>query len=162
MPNITEREQWGWLGKCVRRPGIAATDLPAGANFNIFNIANAAILVKMIFGVVTTVIGAGAAVPQIQFTPTGGAQTPLCAAAASIATDAVGTVYTWPLGTVAAQLQPTAALGLAATNETGWAGNVLVLVPGIIAVTNAVASTGVIDWYIVYQPAAPNAFVTIL
>lgn len=107
--------------RVVRRAGIAATDLPGGANFNIFGFA-APILVRMIFGVVTTVIGAGAAVPRLQFTPTGGAMTPLCAAAAAINADAVGTVYTYPLGTTAAVLAPTAALGYADTAESGWPG----------------------------------------
>ncbi len=145
--------------RVVRRAGVAATDLPGGANFNIFNLP-APILVRMIFGVVTTVIGAGLAVPRLQFTPTGGAMTPLCAAAASIAADAVGTVYTYPLGTTAAVLAPTAALGYADTAETGWTGDLSVLVAGIITVTNAVASTGVIDWYIAYIPCTPEAVVT--
>lgn len=147
--------------KVVRRAGIAATDLPGGANFNIFNVAGP-ILMRMLFGVVTTVIGAGAAVPRLQFTPTGGAMTPLCAAAASIATDAVGTVYTYPLGTTAAVLAPTAALGYADTAESGWTGDLSILVAGIIAVTNAVASTGVIDWYIAYIPCTEASVVTVL
>ena len=83
--------------RVVRRAGVAATDLPGAAAFNIFNVAGP-ILVRQIWGEVTTLIGAGAAVPRIQFTPTGGAQVPLCAAAASIAADVVGTIYTYPLG----------------------------------------------------------------
>jgi len=149
--------------RVVRRAGIAATDLPGGAAFNIFNIAGglaSCILVRQIWGVVTTVIGAGAAVPRIQFTPTGLAQVPLCAAAASIATDAVGTVYTYPLGTIAAVLAPSPAIGMADTAATGWTGDYTVLTGGIIAITNAVASTGVIDWYIAYIPCTQAAVVT--
>lgn len=145
----------------VRRAGIAATDLPGGADFNIFNVAGP-ILVRQIWGEVTTIIGAGAAVPRIQFTPTGGAQVPLCAAALSIATDAVGTIYTYPLGTIAAVLAPSPALGMADTAATGWAGSTTILVAGIIAITNAVASTGVIDWFIAYIPCTPESIVTVL
>ena len=145
--------------RVVRRAGIALTDLPGGAAFNIFNLP-AAVLVRQIWGIVTTVIGAGAAVPRIQFTPTGLAQVPLCAAAASIATDAVGTVYTYPLGTIAAVLAPSPAIGMADTAATGWTGDYTILMGGIIAITNAVASTGVIDWYIAYIPCTPEAVVT--
>jgi hypothetical protein len=144
--------------KSVRRVGVAATDLPAAA-FNIFRIWNCPVFVQFMFGHVTTII-AGAATPLIQFTPTtGGAITPLCTAALSIDTDAVGTVYTWD-GAVATALAPTAAIGLADTTETLWAGNYVLLVPGIISITNAGAlATGVIDWYISYQPCAPEAYV---
>lgn len=83
---------YNYVAKTTKRPGLAA-DLAGGANFNIFNIANGPVLVMDLFGVVTTVIGAGLAVPRLQFTPAGGAQTPLGLAAASIATDAPGTVY---------------------------------------------------------------------
>jgi len=145
--------------RVVRRAGIALTDLPGGAAFNIFNLAGV-VLVKQIWGIVTTVIGAGAAVPRIQFTPTGLAQVPLCAAAASIATDAVGTVYTYPLGTIAAILAPSPAIGMADTAATGWTGDYTILLAGIIAITNAVASTGVIDWFIAYIPATPGSIVT--
>jgi len=145
--------------RVVRRAGIAATDLPGGAAFNIFNVAGP-IMVKQIWGQVTTIIGAGAAVPRIQFTPTGGAQVPLCAAAASIATDVVNTVYTYPLGTIAAVLAPSPAIGMADTAATGWTGDYTILVAGIIAITNAVVSTGVIDWFIAYIPATSGSIVT--
>ena len=145
--------------RVVRRAGVAATDLPGGAAFNIFNLAGM-VMVRQIWGVVTTVIGAGAAVPRIQFTPTGLAQVPLCAAAASIATDAVGTVYTYPLGTIAAVLAPSPAIGMADTAATGWTGDYTLLLAGIIAITNAVASTGVIDWYIAYIPCTSQSEVT--
>lgn len=147
--------------RVVRRPGIAATDLPGAADFNIFNVP-APILVRQIWGEVTTIIGAGLAVPRIQFTPTGGAQVPLCAAAAAINTDVVGTIYTYPLGTIAAVLAPSPAIGMADTAATGWTGDYTILAAGIIAITNAVASTGVIDWFMAYIPCTPEAVVTVL
>lgn len=145
--------------KTVRRAGLAA-DLVAGADFNIFNVSGV-VEVYNFFGVVTTVIGAGAAVPRVQFTPTGGAQTPLCAAAASIATDAVGTIYTVIGGATATQLAPTAALGYADAAETAWVGP-WILPAGIIAITNAVASTGIVDWYISYVPLVNTTVITAL
>lgn len=146
--------------KTVRRVGLPS-DLAGGVDFNIFNVS-APILVQYIFGHVTTAIGAGAAVPRIQFTPTGGAQVPLCAAAAAINGDAVNTIYTWS-GLIAGALTPSAQIGaadLAATAQ--WSGGMLILVGGIIAVTNAVASTGIIDWYISYLPLEDTTIVTAL
>lgn len=161
MANIFETGTYQYVDKCVRKVGLAAdlTTVPGGAN--IFNIANAPVLVKNLFGVVTTIIGAGNAVPRLQHTPTGLAQVPLCAAAATIATDAVGTVYNITLVGGIVTLAPSAGLGVVLTDETYWGGAYIILLPGIIAMTNAVSAvTGVIDWYIVYQPCAPAALVT--
>jgi hypothetical protein len=158
--NVLERAIYQFSDKCVRKVGLAAdlTTVPGGAN--IFTIQNAPILVKNIFGVVTTIIGAGNAVPRLQHTPTGLAQVPLCAAAATIATDAVGTVYNITLVAAIVTLAPAAGLGVVLWDESYWGGANLILLPGIIAVTNAVSAvTGVIDWYIVYQPCEPSAFV---
>ena len=165
MSDVTIRSIYGYSSKSCRRIGVNGDF--NGAAFNIFNVANSAIIVRALFGHVTTII-AGAAVPRLQFTPQYGVGggvgviTPICAAAATINTDAVGTVYNFPLGTIAAQLAPAATIGMAATDETGWGGSYIILVPGIISVTGAVAATGVVDWYISYQPCAPDAIVTAL
>jgi len=114
------------------------------------------------FGVVTTVIGAGLCVPRIQFTPTVGAvQVPLCAAAASIAADAAGTIYTWT-GLLAGQLTPGGALGMSDVNaNSDWAGGVITLTAGAIELTNAVdAVSGVIDWYVLYLPQVTGSLIT--
>lgn len=146
--------------RTVRRPGLPA-DLAAGVNFNIFNVSGV-ILVQYMFGHVTTVIGAGAAVPLIAFTPTGGAAVPLCTVAVDISTDAVNTIYTWS-GLIGGVLTPSIQIGaadLAATAQ--WSGGMLILVGGIIRITNAVASTGIIDWYISYLPLQDGTIVTAL
>ncbi len=147
--------------KIIRRPGLAA-DLVGGANFNIFNIGGM-IKVTQIWGHVTIVIGAGAAVPQIVHTPGGGGgAVPICAAAATIAADAVDTIYVIVGGALGTQLTPGPALGAVDTAGTGWAGNVLLITDGIISIVNAVASTGIIDWYIAYAPASADSLVEAL
>lgn len=145
--------------KAVRRAGLVA-DLVGGADFNIFDVSGT-VLVQYLFGQVTTVIGAGAAVPRIQFTPTGGAQTPLCVAAVSIANDAVGTLYVWD-GTSLGVLAPAAALGTADAGEATWVAGPILLTAGIIAITNAVVSSGIIDWYISYLPLVDTTIITAL
>lgn len=145
--------------KTVRRAGRAA-DLAGGVNFNIFNVGGV-VLLEYMFGHVTTVIGAGAAVPRITFTPTGGAAVNLCAAAASIATDAVNTLYVWD-GTALGILAPAANLGVVDAGEATWAAGPVILVAGVIRITNAVASTGIIDWYISYLPLADTTIIIAL
>ena len=145
--------------RTVRRQG-QAVDLQ-GAAANLFSVDGIAEVYYM-FGVVTTLIGAGLAVPRLQFTPTeSGAQVGLCAAAASIATDVAGTIYTWT-GLIAGQLTPGAVLGISDVNANAdWAGGFITLTAGIIQLTNAVdALAGVIDWYIMYLPQLPGTVIT--
>lgn len=153
--------------KTVMRPGLV-TDLPAAA-FDIFNIAGSPVMVFGLFGVVTTAIGATAAVCRLQYTAAiaGAAQTPLCAAHATMINDPAGTIYYWS-GLQAGLLVDNAAI--AATSDEGWLdltttpwdGNYILVCPGVIAVTNAVAGTGIIDWYISYLPLLDAGIVTAL
>ena len=146
--------------RTVRRQGQYA-DIDGVGDADLFNVSGVC-LVYYMFGVCTTVIGAGLAVPQIQFTPTVGAvQVPLCGAAASIATDAAGTIYTWN-GLLAGQLTPGAVLGMSDPNANAtWAGGFTTLVAGVIQLTNAVdAVSGVIDWYVMYLPQVAGSLIT--
>lgn len=146
--------------KTVRRAGLAA-DLVGGANYNIFNVS-APVLVTYMFGHVTTLIGAGAAVPYVQHTPTGGAAVPLCALAVSIAADVADTIYTWD-GLLAGVLTPSVQIGAADLAVTAhWSGGMLILVGGIMSIVNAIASTGIIDWYVAYLPLEDTTLVTAL
>jgi len=142
--------------KGAYRPGVA-TDL-AGA-WNIFTITGGPIIMTELWGHVTTII-ANAAVPILTFVTTLGA---VAAATATIMvtlnTDAPGTVYTWS-GALAGVPGPAAALGMAAAGETTMAGNYCIFVPGTLYFTNAVAATGIIDWYMNYIPCVPGALVT--
>jgi hypothetical protein len=145
--------------KIVRRAGTAA-DFIAGANFNIFRVTGM-VIVNQFWGHVTVQI-AGAAVPQIVHTPTlSAAAVPLCAAAASINGDAVDTIYVVVAGALGTALTPGPAIGAVDTAGTGWAGNLIILAPGIVSVVNAVATTaGVVDWYFMYTPTSDYAGMT--
>jgi len=143
--------------RSVRRLGLAA-DLDGTAT-NLFNVSGV-VAVHFMFGVVITAIGTGLAVPQLQFTPTVGAgQIPLSGAAASIAGDPAGTVYTWN-GLLNGALTPFGELGIADTTIT-WAGGFATLAAGVIQLTNAVdALGGTIDWYVLYLPQVAGTVVT--
>jgi hypothetical protein len=141
--------------KVCRRAGLGA-DWTAGVAFNIFNVP-CPIIIKYMFGVVTTLMGAGAAVPRIQHTPATvlGTMVPLSAAMADISTDVAGSIYMWT-GALGAVPAPGAVIGAADIAASAlWAGNVI-LYPGVISITNAVAcNAGIVDWYIVYYPCQP-------
>lgn len=146
--------------RSVRRPGLY-TDID-GTGADLFTITGGPVLVWRLFGHVTTLIGAGLAVPQLWFTPTGGgAITALCAAAASIAADAVNTLYTWT-GLLAGLLTPGVGIGhLDLTGAEAGFASPIAMTAGVISLVNAVdALAGVIDWYITYLPMADTTIIT--
>jgi hypothetical protein len=157
--------------RVLKCPGVALDIAPATVGRTLYTITGDPILVHYLFGVVSTVIGAGAARPFLQLTANaayGATVIPMCALSASIANDAVGTIYTWD-GTAAGLLTPTAVVGIKSTAEaTGvWgpatgAGDFIILVPGIIQIVNTVSAvTGVIDWYLAYEPTSTNCNVAV-
>jgi len=146
--------------RTVRRAGLYA-DIDGVGDANLFNVSGVC-AVHYMFGVITTVIGAGLAVPQLQFTPTVGAvQVPLSAAAAAINAAAAGSIITWT-GLLGGALTVGGALGMSDVNaNSDWAGGVITLVAGIIQLTNAVdAVSGVIDWYVMYLPQIAGSLIT--
>jgi len=145
----------------VRRPGLAGDFVP-GADFDIFNV-NGVVLVADIFGIVTTVIGAGVLLPFLEITTVVPAATvPLCAVVgAGINADAVDTMYRWN-GTLAGALQVTAVGAADVQAGDSWVGGLVILTAGVINVDTAVAGTGAIDWYITYLPMSLDGEITIL
>ena len=147
----------------LKCPGVAADLTPATTGRTLYTITGDPIIVHYMFGVVSTVIGAGLAVPFLQLTANaayGGTVIPMCALAAAINADAVGTIYTWT-GAAAGVLTPTAVVGIKSSAEaTGlWstAGDILILVPGVIQIVNTVSAvSGIIDWYLFYRPTSDN------
>ncbi len=145
--------------RAVRRAGLF-TDID-GTGADLFTITGGPVSVIAIVGLVTTIIGAGLAVPNLSFTPTGGgAITELSDAAASIAADAVNTMYTYS-GLLAGQLIPGPGIGhLACDADIGFI-NPITLCAGVISLVNAVnAVSGVIDWFICYLPFADGTVIT--
>ena len=140
--------------KVERRAG-AAVDWTAGANFDIFTIQGDAVLVVNLFGIVTTLMGAGAAIPRFSFTPDGGAAINISAAMADISTDVAGSIYVWD-GVTATVPGPAAQIGWADSAEAGWNGDPAILPIGVIRIVNAVVcDAGVVDYYICYIPCSP-------
>ena len=146
--------------RTARRPGLF-TDID-GTGADLFTIAGGPVQLIALFGHVTTVIGAGLAVPDLSFTPTGGgALTALCAAAAAINLDAVNTLYTWT-GLLAGLLTPGVGIGhLDLTGAEAGFNSPITLTAGVISLVNGVtAVSGVIDWYVAYLPLLDASVIT--
>jgi len=146
----------------VTRKISTATEWATGANFDLFVITGGPIIVRYLYAVVTTAFGAGAAVPQLNYTSTAGTvATVMDLAMATIANDVAGSLYVWT-GAVGVQMAPAAALGHADTAEFAW--SILgqaVLAPGTINVINAVAGAdGFADWLLSWIPLRTECAVT--
>lgn len=151
--------------RIIKCPGVALDLAPATTGRTLWNISNDPIIVKNIFGVVTTVIGAGAATPFLQLTANaayGAVVAPICALSASIATQGIGRILQMT-GVAAGILTISLVVGKRATGEaTGlWASDVVILCPGVVQIVNATSAvTGVVDWYMLYVPTSPQSKVT--
>ena len=141
----------------LRRPGLAG-DL--AGDYDIFTVTGV-ILVYDIFGIITTVV-ANAAVPFLEFrSVVPAAVVPISAAHASLDTIVAGGTVSWA-GTAAGALTSGAVGAADRAAALTWGGNFLVLTAGIIEVDNAVAGTGILDWYITYLPLVAGTTVTVL
>jgi len=152
--------------RMIRCPGIATDITPAQVGQTLFTIYNDPIIVRYIFGVVTTLIGAGAATPFLQHVSNaayGAVTSPICALSASIANVTTGTILQMT-GVAAGILTVSAVRGKRAVAEaTGiWGGDYVVLVPGVIQIVNATSAVGgIIDWYMNYIPCSQLGRVTV-
>jgi len=125
----------------------------------LFTITGGPIRVKSIIGIVTTVIGAVASNGTLQATVTEPAGTVALSTTVSIVDDAAGTMYHFvgstgvltPVTVGAAILD----LGSATAAQAEW------IVPiGNINFLTSASNTGVIKWYMTYEPLSPSAVVT--
>jgi len=149
--------------KGVTRTGTNG-DYTPGGNFNIFNVGAAGpVLLYAMWGHVRVACTGAALVPLIVHTPTvGAAGTAICTVCVGAA-HALGVVLTWS-GLLAGVLAPTAAVGHGQAGVVeSFDGGPIILMPGIMSITNATAdATAEIDWYVSYKPLASGANMTVL
>jgi hypothetical protein len=143
--------------KIAVRYGLLA-DLSALATVNLLTIDRGPIVVQGFFGVVSTVLSAGATTIAVQLTTStayGATVVPVAVATATLANYVVGSILTLAGGVGAAlTLQTGAARGVGVysiTNQQAWVNGILQIVVG------GATSTGIIDWYLQYRPAVPGA-----
>ena len=162
------KETWESSCKGAHRVGVADElgGIAGAGVVNLFTVTGGPIIVTNMWGMVTVVIaGAGGTGVLIilNHDPAGAAPSAAISAvvAATIAGDPAGTMYTWS-GAVGGAITVAAQLGVASVGDTLFAGEFLVLVPGVVNVNNTgndATMTGTIDWYMNYIPCHPKAFV---
>lgn len=127
---------------------VAAAKAVTGGPVSIFTTTVGRVLLRGLYGSVSTVIGAGATTLQLQLNPTAaGANTVLCAVSTSIATFAVSSLVSIT-GVV------TDAMVLNGTTQGAIRDMTvpLVLQPGVIELVIVGGTTGAIDWGAIWSP----------
>ena len=152
--------------RILKCPGVTLDLTPATTGRTLYTITGDPIIVFNIYGVCSTAIGGGAARPFLQLTPIaayGAAALPICALHATIAALNAGDIVCMT-GVAIGVLTTQAVTGIHSTNEaTGlWGGDTMTMVPGVIQIVNTVSAvSGIIDWYLDYQPCSPACRVTV-
>jgi hypothetical protein len=140
----------------LERPAAA---LPQTADAALFRITGGKIRVVGIYGEVTTAIQNQANNTKIKLNPSGaGNDVDLCAVA-SVANDAVGTIYSMT-GTAATAMQKSAAPWVLVP-AAGVAAPGVILGPGDIELDCAASNTGAVKWTLVYELVDPGANVAL-
>jgi len=121
---------------------------------NLFTVSGGAVRILSIVGHITTAIAAGANNAKLVYTSTGGAAVDLCAAA-DIAGMAIRKLLTIT-GIAANAIALSAAEGVVVS---AVATAPIIVTPGILSLNCTAGTTGVIDWYIQWEPLAIGATV---
>lgn len=129
----------------------ATATLPQSTTGTIFTVTAGPVLVKEIFGIVTTAVQAQATTIALTTTATGLSATTISGNTSDLNSAAVGT-YVSITGTLASQVTLSG-------NEThiGQA-TPIVVGPGTIRITTGASSTGSLAWYCRYQALVPGAY----
>lgn len=125
------------------------------ASDDLFTVSGGPVRLLSLVGQITTAIQAQANATKLTHTPTGGSAVDLCATL-----DVTGAAIRKVL-----VLNGVKATPLVLSTDTGVVvlanqnGMPLVLTPGTIALNCAASNTGVVDWYVEFEPMAPGALV---
>jgi len=123
----------------------------ASGDTTLFTVSGGAVRIITLIGHITTGIQSGANNIQLWFYPTGGAASAMCAVVDSASAAVRKIFYITGVQAEAMVLSPDE--GIVFGNVTA---NIR-LTPGTIAFNSVALKTGVIDWYIEYQPLATGA-----
>lgn len=134
-------------------PKIALASV-SGA-YPLFTVAGGAVRILSIVGHIATAIGAGANNAKLVYTSTGGAAVDLCAAA-DIASAAIRKFLTIT-GVKADAIAVSADEGVVVS---AVAMTPIIVSPGVLSLNLTASTSGVMSWYIQYEPLAIGATIT--
>jgi hypothetical protein len=137
----------------ILRRTVAGKALESITTADLFAITGGPVKLLGFVGLITTVIEAKANATKIQFTPTGGAATDLCAVL-DVTGSAAKKFFTIT-GTKANAMALSADVGIVVANLA----SPVVLSTGTISMNCADTSTGGITWFMLYEPMDPGAAV---
>ena len=157
------------LGLQATAAGLAAIGLSMGRTIEkldgavlngadpLFTIVGGPILVKMILGIVTTIIG-GAANGTLQATTTVPAATAALSTTVAIDSDAAGTSYVF-VGPTGILTPTTAGAKILDYGSTTLTPAQFIVPAGNINFLGSAAQSGVIAWFMAYEPLGPSVVV---
>ena len=157
MPNPTVNAQLRNAELGFRVQGTARTIPQSSALTTLFTITGGRIMINLLYGVVTTIVGGTTPNLKLVATPSAGSANDMCAVLV-ITTDQVGTMFVCPVAVGTALIGPASTGVSGSVSGPGTGGQVVA--PGTIAHTSAAAdATGAIQWTLFYVPLDPGVTV---
>ena len=158
MPTPVQNAQLRNAELGYRLQGTARTLPQSNALTTLFTVAGGRIMVNLLYGVVTTIVGGTAPALKLVATPTVGSANDMCTTLV-ITTDEVGMMYVLPVAV------GSALIGAASTGKSGSASGPglggQIVAPGTIShTTQAADTTGAVQWTLFYIPLDPAVTVT--
>jgi len=139
-----------WTRRCAAKKTVSSV-----TSQNLFTIAGGPVKVNVLVGQITTAVQAQANNTKLTHTCTGGSAVDLCAVL-NVSAAAVRKVFALD-GVAATALTLSAAEGVVIQSALHMP---IILTAGTIALNCAATNTGVVDWYIEYEPLVEGATVT--
>lgn len=132
-----------------------AKNSPVIATDDLFTVSGGPVRLLSLVGQITTAIQAQANNTKLTHTPTGGSAVDLCAVL-NVTGAAIRKVLVLDGVKATALVLSTDTGVVVAANQSGMP---IVLMPGTIALNCTASNTGVVDWYVEFEPMAPGALV---
>jgi hypothetical protein len=127
--------------------------MPLNATTTIFTVSGGRIMIGLLYGVVTTIIGGTTPAIKLVATPTVGTANDMCTAL-TITADEVGMMFVCPIAVGSALIGAAAAGKSGSASGPGLGGQVVA--PGTIGINNSAAdATGAAQWTLFYIPLDP-------
>jgi hypothetical protein len=150
--SMIERQEYIQVNMNTGTRTVAKKTAATPVTQDLFTVAGGAVRILAIVGHITTAIAAGANSAKLVYTSTGGAAVDLCAAAdiAGMAIRKLLTITGIAANAIALSTAEGVVVSAVATTP-------LIVTPGVLSLNCTAGTTGVIDFFIEYEPLAAGA-----
>lgn len=150
MPTSTQNYQLRNAEVGYRVASAAPKTVPQAATQTIFTVSGGRIMIGLLYGLVTTIIGGTTPSAKFVATPTVGSANDMCTAVA-ITTDEVGTMFGCPIAVGSALIVAASTGKSGSMSGPGLGGQVVA--PGTIGINvSAADATGAVSYTLLYVP----------